>query len=73
MAESDILLNLHEGSGFYSERWESPLKNPRRFGQSIITDSDVAYSVRYRRDLDLKGIAQKIIEEVNQNIHLVTH
>ncbi|MEW6410080.1 MAG: M14/M99 family metallopeptidase [Nitrospirota bacterium] len=68
MAESDILLNLHEGSGFYSERWESPLKNRRRFGQSIITDSDVAYSVRYRRDLDLKGIAQKIIEEINQNI-----
>ncbi|MCK5254727.1 MAG: succinylglutamate desuccinylase/aspartoacylase family protein, partial [Deltaproteobacteria bacterium] len=33
IAESDYLLNLHDGSGFYSEKWESDLRNPKRYGQ----------------------------------------
>ena len=37
--ESDCLLNLHEGSGIFSEKWESPTRNPKRFGQSIIADT----------------------------------
>ena len=36
--ESDCLLNLHDGSGFFSEKWEGPNRNPMRYGQSIIAD-----------------------------------
>ena len=36
--ESDCLLNLHDGSGFYSDKWEGPERNPTRYGQSIIAD-----------------------------------
>jgi len=28
-------------SGFYSDTWESTIRNPKRYGQSIIADSDV--------------------------------
>ncbi|MBE9547549.1 MAG: succinylglutamate desuccinylase/aspartoacylase family protein, partial [Proteobacteria bacterium] len=40
IAESDCLLNLHDGSGFYSDTWQNPLRNPMRYGQSIIADCE---------------------------------
>jgi len=36
--ESDCLLNLHDGSGSYSDKWEGPERNPTRYDQSIIAD-----------------------------------
>ena len=40
IAESDCLLNNHDGSGFFSETWVDENRNPRRFGQSIIADAE---------------------------------
>jgi len=37
--QSDALIHLHEGSGFYCPRWESSLRNPNRYGQSVIIDT----------------------------------
>ncbi|MDR1124848.1 MAG: succinylglutamate desuccinylase/aspartoacylase family protein [Deltaproteobacteria bacterium] len=39
MAESDLLLTLHDGSGFYRPEWESEQAGPNRYGQCIIADS----------------------------------
>ena len=39
MSESDIVLNLHDGSGFYSDTWISDMRNPKRYGQCIIADT----------------------------------
>ncbi len=36
----DLILNLHDGSGFYRPSYESPLKNPKRWGQCVIIDQD---------------------------------
>ncbi len=36
--EVDFILNLHDGSGFYTKTYESPQRNPGRWGQSIIID-----------------------------------
>lgn len=33
-----LVLNLHDGSGFYSPTDEGPRRNPRRWGQSLIID-----------------------------------
>ena len=41
ISQSDLLLNLHEGSGFYFPQWKSDQKNPSRFGQSIIADTSL--------------------------------
>lgn len=35
-----LILNLHDGSGFYRPTHEDKLHNPRRWGQSIIIDQD---------------------------------
>ncbi len=67
IAESDLLLNLHDGSGFFRPRWEGPMANPRRYGQSLIADTD-----RYRcpdgRILDLKAMAERVLAKVNPRI-----
>ncbi len=67
MAESDLLLNLHDGSGYFRSRWEGPLANPMRYGQSLIADAD-HYQAPDGRTLDLKGMAEKILPKVNAQI-----
>ena len=67
VAESDCLLNLHDGSGFYSPRWEGPMKNPRRYGQSLIADADIYQSPDGRR-MELKKMAQRVLARVNSRI-----
>ncbi|MBI3397902.1 MAG: hypothetical protein HY026_01465 [Deltaproteobacteria bacterium] len=68
MAQSDFFLNLHEGSGFFRESYEGDLKNPMRFGQSIIADADLYHSNQKGADIHLGDIARKIANHVNANI-----
>ncbi len=67
MAESHMLLNLHDGSGFYRPRWEGPQANPRRFGQSLIADTD-RYPLPDGRVLELGSMAEKVLARVNAQI-----
>ncbi|NVM20437.1 MAG: hypothetical protein HWN68_01480 [Desulfobacterales bacterium] len=68
ISESDCLLNLHDGSGFFSERWEGPMRNPKRYGQSIIADCEV-YAVNETGDtLRLGDMARQVIDRINRNI-----
>ncbi len=68
MAESDILLNLHEGSGFYRDTFITNRKNQLRYGQSIIADADIFTADNDDQAINLKEIALKVIENVNKNI-----
>ncbi|MDR0828391.1 MAG: deacylase [Desulfovibrio sp.] len=38
--EVDLILNLHDGSGFYRPTWEDKLRNPKRWGQALIIDQE---------------------------------
>lgn len=38
--EVDVILNLHDGSGFYRPRHEGPMHNPNRWGQCVIIDQE---------------------------------
>ena len=68
ISQSDFFLNLHEGSGFFRESYESGLKNPMRFGQSIIADADIYYSKEKGANISLGDIAKKIADHVNKII-----
>ncbi|MCD4720217.1 MAG: succinylglutamate desuccinylase/aspartoacylase family protein [Desulfobacula sp.] len=68
ICESDSFLNLHEGSGIYSDKWENKNKNPNRFGQSIITDDSILKRGDLGEDIYLEEMAQKVIEKINQHI-----
>jgi len=67
IGESDLLLNLHDGSGFFRPRWEGPMANPRRYGQSLIADA-ARYQTGDGREIDLAGLAKKVLKRVNQQI-----
>ena len=68
VAESNCLLNLHDGSGFYSPEWESDMVNPLRYGQSLIADTERYYSEPHQRWLELKAMAERVLTQVNPQI-----
>ncbi|MFZ5573468.1 MAG: M14/M99 family metallopeptidase [Thermodesulfobacteriota bacterium] len=69
IAESDLLLNLHDGSGFFSEKWESPDRNPLRYGQSIIADCDVFLPVSPKgTTIHLGEMAREVAARINSQI-----
>lgn len=72
MKKADVFLNLHDGYGFYRPRYIDELRNPRRFGQSVIIDTDV-FRCKDGRVLQLKSLAERVIEEVNKKIERPEH
>ncbi len=68
ISESNCLLNLHDGSGFFSERWESPTRNPKRYGQSIIADCETFTVSETGETLYLGDMARRVIEQINLHI-----
>ncbi len=67
ICESDCLLNLHEGSGIYSEKWEDDIRNPKKFGQSVIADNTRLVD-RDGVQIDLEAMAKKVIKKINRHI-----
>ncbi len=61
----EIVLHLHDGSGFYHDSYISSLRNPKRWGQSSIIDQEQLDNVPHG---DLNGISQRIITEINENL-----
>ncbi len=68
MADTDLLLNLHEGTGFYRPVWQSEQKNPLRWGQSIIADDDHYSSRLDGHTIDLRGRAERVAAQINSRI-----
>ncbi len=68
IAESDLLLNLHDGSGFYRPHWESEMANPNRYGQCIIADAAVYTHPLTGQSLPLAHYAQQVVDKVNEQI-----
>ena len=68
MAESDLMLNLHDGSGYYRPQHVSPTMNPMRFGQSIIADTREYRVADTDRVLQLGEMAEHVCQEINTQI-----
>jgi hypothetical protein len=68
MAESDLLLNLHDGSGFFRPVWESDMANPSRYGQCVIADAEVYVHPANGRVIHLGQEARRVVEMVNKLI-----
>jgi hypothetical protein len=66
--ESDCLLNLHDGSGFYCDTWQNEMRNPMRYGQSIIVDCESYKNPRTQKILKLGTMARHVINETNRHI-----
>ena len=72
MRKSDFFLNLHDGSGFYRSKWESPLRNPRRYGQSIIVDTE-EFVGPDGKVIHMGRMVRRVLEKVNPQISSEDH
>lgn len=62
----DMVLNLHDGSGFYNPEYIDKLNNPNRWGQSIIIDQEQINAPEFG---ELNTIAQKVANNVNSSVN----
>jgi hypothetical protein len=62
LAQSDAFIHLHEGSGFYNPTYVDTLRNPKRYGQSIIVDTLVFDKI------DLAHTVNSVLKELNDSI-----
>lgn len=63
--EVDAILHLHDGSGFYRPKYETPLLNPNRWGNCSIIDQKNLENVRFG---DLDNIVHQMTSHINQNL-----
>lgn len=61
----DLILNMHDGSGFYRPTFQSAMRNPRRWGQSIIIDQATLPGARYPQ---LEKMAAEVAAAVNRRL-----
>jgi len=64
---ADYVLNLHQGSGFYSPTWISPKRNPYRWGQCNVIDA-LIFDLPNGEKLELANFARKIAYRSNSKI-----
>ncbi|MDH5370947.1 MAG: succinylglutamate desuccinylase/aspartoacylase family protein, partial [Gammaproteobacteria bacterium] len=57
----DVVLNLHDGSGFYKKEYINKMHNPNRWGQSIIIDQENMSSHKYGGLAKIAGNVQEYI------------
>jgi len=73
IAESDCLLNMHDGSGFFAETWVSPQRNPKKYGQSIMADADTYTSRSSNLKIELGEMAREVCRRMNIDIEDPAH
>lgn len=61
--EVDVILNLHDGSGYYRPMYVDKWNNPRRWGQSVIIDQE---DIPVRRFGNLGEMARSVVQDVNR-------
>ncbi len=59
-----MILNLHDGSGFYNSKYVDKNENPRRWGQSIVIDQSTIESEAFG---DLEVIARNAMRSAITN------
>lgn len=61
----DLILNLHDGHGFYRKDYENAIFNPKSWGQATIIDQDKIHSLDKFGNLD--EIASKVRDALNKD------
>ncbi len=64
-----LVLNLHDGSGFYRPRRESADRGPQRWGQSVIIDG----ATMQHPEGDLARRAARVLDSVNRRLIRTEH
>lgn len=68
--DMNIVLNLHDGSGFFRPTFENKMRNPNRWGQSLIIDMNELQGTPFGK---LEECSYKAIENVNSKLLQHSH
>ncbi len=68
--EVDLVLNLHDGSGFYRPLHRDRDHGPRRWGQCVVIDQERFEAPGYS---DLHGVARQVVDQVNTQLDRQEH
>ena len=63
----DVVLNLHDGSGFYKKKYINRMHNPSRWGQSIIIDQKTLDAKKFGELSSIAGSVQQYINKQLRN------
>lgn len=63
VSQSQALIHLHEGSGFYDPVKKSDLRGPNRYGQSVIIDA-----TEYKRSVHLERSVRQVLAKLNETV-----
>ena len=63
--EVDVVLNLHDGSGFYKKKYINRMHNPNRWGQSIIIDQETLGAPKFG---NLLNLANNVQQHINSHL-----
>ena len=64
--EVDLVLNLHDGHGFFREKYQNTIFNPRAWGQTCVIDQ---VKLDHNNSFsDLACIAQKVSDKLNRHL-----
>lgn len=63
--EVSMVINLHDGWGFYRPTYEDSLKNPKRWGNSSVIDTKEINASAYN---NLEHIASQTVDSVNASL-----
>ena len=61
----DLVLNLHDGHGFYRKKWKNTIFNPRAWGQALIIDQIKIKAPKYA---NLDEICSSVTNSINGNV-----
>jgi hypothetical protein len=64
--EVSLILNLHDGSGFYRPMYIDKNHQPRKWGQSLVIDQEVLSGVK--KYYDTYNISEKVVSHLNKHL-----
>lgn len=73
MGEADVFVNQHDAYGFHRETYINKMYNQSRYGQSLIIDSPVFHSRRWKKEIKLAEIGKRIMDRGNKKIENRKH
>lgn len=66
----NFIINLHDGHGFYRQKWENSIFNPKAWGQTYVIDQKTLDNILFG---NLDEIAKQIENKLNQELHYDFH
>ena len=66
----DLILNLHDGHGYYRPTWQNSIFNPKAWGQACIIDQKCVDKAKYG---DMDALATRVAKRLNRNLYKNHH